>query len=590
MVGKMDEISSAQYKRTMRNLRGLTSITKELNLQEKSRRTLKQESLKRVLDELEDAQKKTFFSLSVSLILDRLKDFAVQIEDINFSNYSKYREELIILYDKKEFLNLLMEKGVKLSNTVLHAAIEYNSINVAYYLVNEHIDKIDINHQDENGNTVLHLALELLCLDKPEVKGIIKLLLSKGIKFDIQNKKSETPFDLLVKYVSYPINQQKKLNNIQELLSNCTVKDILKGLNGTSSLNTLAELAVYHCSEEVLKTLIEGGMNVNCQDENGDTVLHHAFKCFGSEDDEWKEQNITKLLLNEGAKLDIQNKESKTPFDLLVGYVTKAHYTKKERLHHVSRILSNCTIKGTLKSLNGTSSLNELARLAVKLNNKKILNFLIKNDIKILSTILEDIVKYDFNKKIFSYFLHKNRIDYQDEGENTILHHTLKLLISNKSNYQGYVELLMSEGAKLNVKNDKGETPFDLLIEYVEKGFYGQARRLSYVWNLLNKCENKDILRELKYKDGASALDKLNELHAKCRNTSIIVASTLAVAGVALGVAIAAYSGMLAVGIAVGACCLVVAAIIYYCNKPSKSLENSNAEAVVNQITVADIS
>ncbi|WP_458694024.1 TomO hydrophobic C-terminal domain-containing protein [Wolbachia endosymbiont (group A) of Agelastica alni] len=31
-------------------------------------------------------------------------------------------------------------------------------------------------------------------------------------------------------------------------------------------------------------------------------------------------------------------------------------------------------------------------------------------------------------------------------------------------------------------------------------------------------------------------------------------------------------------GIAVGACCLVAAAIIYYCNEPSKSLKNSNAQ------------
>ncbi|WP_458695098.1 TomO hydrophobic C-terminal domain-containing protein [Wolbachia endosymbiont of Nasonia vitripennis] len=44
---------------------------------------------------------------------------------------------------------------------------------------------------------------------------------------------------------------------------------------------------------------------------------------------------------------------------------------------------------------------------------------------------------------------------------------------------------------------------------------------------------------------------------------------------------------MLAVGIAVGVFCLIAAEIIYYCNKPSKLLENSNAEVIVNQITVA---
>ncbi|WP_458694702.1 TomO hydrophobic C-terminal domain-containing protein [Wolbachia endosymbiont of Aedes albopictus] len=31
-------------------------------------------------------------------------------------------------------------------------------------------------------------------------------------------------------------------------------------------------------------------------------------------------------------------------------------------------------------------------------------------------------------------------------------------------------------------------------------------------------------------------------------------------------------------GTAVGACCLVAAAIIYYCNRPSNSLENSKVQ------------
>lgn len=62
-----------------------------------------------------------------------------------------------------------------------------------------------------------------------------------------------------------------------------------------------------------------------------------------------------------------------------------------------------------------------------------------------------------------------------------------------------------------------------------------------------------------------------------------IAASMLAITGIATGIAIAVYLEMLAVGIAVGACCLVAAAIIYYCNKPSKSLENSNAEMVTSE-------
>ncbi|MGL9717173.1 MAG: host RNA manipulator TomO [Wolbachia sp.] len=60
----------------------------------------------------------------------------------------------------------------------------------------------------------------------------------------------------------------------------------------------------------------------------------------------------------------------------------------------------------------------------------------------------------------------------------------------------------------------------------------------------------------------------------------VIAVSALAIAGVVLGVAIAVHLEMLAVGIAVGACCLIAAAVMYYCT-PKSLVENSEAEKVV---------
>ncbi|WP_265026167.1 host RNA manipulator TomO [Wolbachia endosymbiont (group A) of Bibio marci] len=65
----------------------------------------------------------------------------------------------------------------------------------------------------------------------------------------------------------------------------------------------------------------------------------------------------------------------------------------------------------------------------------------------------------------------------------------------------------------------------------------------------------------------------------KSSKLPVIAASALAVAGVVSGVAIAVYLEMLAAGIAVGACCLVAAAVIYCCT-PKSSVENSNVETV----------
>ncbi|GFQ87307.1 ankyrin repeat family protein [Trichonephila clavata] len=65
----------------------------------------------------------------------------------------------------------------------------------------------------------------------------------------------------------------------------------------------------------------------------------------------------------------------------------------------------------------------------------------------------------------------------------------------------------------------------------------------------------------------------------------VVAASALAIAGVISGIAIAVHLEMLAVGIAVGAiCCLVAAAIIYCCNQPSKSFENSNFQGFSEKV------
>ncbi|MGL9759364.1 MAG: TomO hydrophobic C-terminal domain-containing protein [Wolbachia sp.] len=71
--------------------------------------------------------------------------------------------------------------------------------------------------------------------------------------------------------------------------------------------------------------------------------------------------------------------------------------------------------------------------------------------------------------------------------------------------------------------------------------------------------------------------------NTKISKLPIIATSALALSGIVSGIVIAVYSGMLAVGIAVGVCCLIAAAVIYYCNSPSNLLKDSNAEVIVNQ-------
>lgn len=69
--------------------------------------------------------------------------------------------------------------------------------------------------------------------------------------------------------------------------------------------------------------------------------------------------------------------------------------------------------------------------------------------------------------------------------------------------------------------------------------------------------------------------------NTKSSKLPVIAASALAIAGIISGVAVAVYLEMLAVGIAVGACCLVAAAVIYCCT-PKSQVENNKVDKPFN--------
>lgn len=82
-----------------------------------------------------------------------------------------------------------------------------------------------------------------------------------------------------------------------------------------------------------------------------------------------------------------------------------------------------------------------------------------------------------------------------------------------------------------------------------------------------------------------SASDSKQGMQSDSQNTKmyVVAISAFAMSGIVSGIAIAVYSGMLAIGIAVGVCCLITAAVMYYCNSPSNLLKDSNTEVAMNQ-------
>lgn len=85
----------------------------------------------------------------------------------------------------------IREELNRFKTTLLHQSVIANQRNnVKVFLKNG----LDVNAQDERGNTPLHLAVYELN------KSIIKLLLSYGANKFIKNKLGESPFELAVKF------------------------------------------------------------------------------------------------------------------------------------------------------------------------------------------------------------------------------------------------------------------------------------------------------------------------------------------------------------------------------------------------------
>ncbi|MEC4735664.1 MAG: DnaJ domain-containing protein, partial [Wolbachia endosymbiont of Halictus tumulorum] len=310
---------------------------------------------------------------------------------------------------------------------------------------------------------------------------------------NIQSNKYEEFYDI-IKKVTIPAGDITFLVQIAITYDRVEFFKLFEG-RIEISLNEILSYAYEYQSEKFLDYFFNeclDKLNINYKDKKGNTALHHTLKWLDL--DKSKYQGFVKSLLSKGAKLDVKNHEGETPFDLLVNYATYFFREEKavERLNNLSVVLSCCKTD-ELKKLEGTPALNKLVDIIVECNHKKALDLLVENNIKISSTILEGIVKHNWKKKIFDCFLHRKKCNFQDENGNTPLHHALRNLHPYTS-MLCKVESLTSVGARFDIKNNQGETPFDLLIKYVESSFCVQASRLSCAWKLLNKCENKDVL------------------------------------------------------------------------------------------------
>jgi len=173
---------------------------------------------------------------------------------------------------------------------------------------------------------------------------------------------------------------------------------------------------------KIVELLLKNNINVNLKDDNGLAPIHYACETDGEE----VNISILKLLIKHGANVNVKNNEGQTPIFSAI-YMNKMDKVKL-------LIMKGANVN--VENYEGITPLHE----AVMDNdiNVSIVKLLIQNGANLNAT-----TKY---------------------AKKTPLHNILKYQ-KNQKKRSKLVKLLINHGAKLDVKNFKGDTPLHVSMD-----------------------------------------------------------------------------------------------------------------------------
>jgi len=210
--------------------------------------------------------------------------------------------------------------------TLLHALSRRGNLEIINYIVSL---GTDASIADKEGNTALMVAaggknidlINLLlaksnnvnsintnnesALTKAVASGspeIVKLLIDKGAKTNIIDKEGN---NLAAHWMNSFRPKDEYFTQKQEILAQAKVD--FKATQNKGA--TLLHAAVDKGNETLVNKAIELGVNVNAQDEDGNTALHKAALIA-------KDDAILKILVAAGAKKDLKTEFEETAFEL----------------------------------------------------------------------------------------------------------------------------------------------------------------------------------------------------------------------------------------------------------------------------------
>lgn len=390
--------------------------------------------------------------------------------------------------------------------------------------------KADINEQDSDGNSVLHVA------SLENDADLVTFLLIKGANPEIKNFESKTPLMMAIENDCY--------DSIRAL-TNYNASVFSKNSEGKTTIEIAIE------KDEIFYDLIINEKTAVQKDENGRTIVHYFVTS--------KNSKALNFAINKNLPIDEKDNNSVTPLQLALSdpqsyenakmasmlLIAGAAEIKKQLsyfqnailarnlslsmedgqtpLHYASinnhigivKFLLENNAKINCQNINGSTPLHEACRYG----NIEIAKELLKSKADVNAqdglgkTPILLIIPEENRFQIYKLLIEYNAdINHKDFFGDTILHTAAMTKINNDT-----LELLLNSGADVNIRNKSGNTA---LATAVEHKLINQIKLLVkhnadiHAENSLNKTpyinslsESKELFEAMITEDNISLID-----------------------------------------------------------------------------------
>ena len=469
--------------------------------------------------------------------VDSIKTLLAKGADVNFKNQGSTALHIATSNYSENFTSVeaLLKGGADVNSpdgagrAPLHLAISnghHKSVNLLLEA------KADIHLRDNAGNTPLHYAAESANIDAA------RLLKDKGAIFDVTNNAGKKPLalaklsqgglvDFLIDnttpYIIPPADKEVVLSTaefIKIVLSNDAPDkkaDAIKTLLETGAdpnirleipqnKSSILQYFVYDENSKAVEHLLEKGAKVNEVDQDGDTALH----ILAQKRTPHSEAKIAvlELLLGKEANADIRNTEGKTPIDCAVENGQKEIADAMRKSLRGQKEIADAT-RETLPQINFFPWSDEMNNEIVAKANADLIKVTLSTDAPDKKAIVAK-ANADLIKVTLSTYAPDKKADAIKTLLETGADPNIRLEIMRDNNpiLQYFVsegnpeavEHLLKKGAKVNEKDDIGDTALHILAQ-------ASAPKIAVLKLLL---DNKAELNK-KNNEGKTPIDCANE-------------------------------------------------------------------------------